>query len=216
LNSIPTATKRKKRTEFERRLVFAKTAGRCIYCWDELDFIWDFVCDHYIPLSRGGADDHSNLVPACYFCDNRKRSFLPTPVLCQTLKKWKRGELVPKVYIDLPDAISKEKLTRGQRRQIQRYKQSRQAQTAWEEYKRTHKGQSGFIPNPALPWHILGNHAKHFYGQRRADSSTEEGTGGNASSVDGGDQARGLHEGGPHDIQGGHAESVDHGRGEST
>jgi hypothetical protein len=78
--------KRRKRYEWERHLVFAKTGGRCFYCWDELDFIWDFVCDHYIPLAKGGADDHSNLVPACYFCDNRKRSFLPTVVLCRRLK----------------------------------------------------------------------------------------------------------------------------------
>jgi hypothetical protein len=202
----------------ERHLVFAKTAGHCFYCWDELDFIWDFVCDHYIPLSRGGADDHSNLVPACYFCDNRKRSFLPTAVLCQTLKKWKHGELVPKVYIDLPAAISNAKLTKGQQRQIKRYKESREAQIAWEEHKRQRKSDklSGFIPNPALPWHVLGNHTAKFYGERRADSGPQEGTGGGPVSVNGGDPSRGLHEGGANDSQGGQHQPLDHGGGEPT
>jgi hypothetical protein len=167
LSSTPiTIHKRKKRNEFERRLVWCKTGGRCFYCWDELDYIYDYVCDHYIPLSRGGVDDHTNLVPACYFCDNRKRSFMPTPHLCDALKKWKRGELVPKVYIDLPAAISKQKLSKHQQAQVKRYKESRQHQIAWEEHKRQRKSGAldGTIPNPALPWHVLGNHTVFFTG----------------------------------------------------
>lgn len=171
MNSTPTVKrkKRRKRHEWERHLVYAKTGGRCFYCWDELDYIWDFVCDHFIPLSRGGLDDHSNLVPACYFCDNRKRSFMPTAILCTTLKKWKRGELVPKQYLDLPPAISAEKLTRHQRHQVKRYKQSREHQVAWEAYQKTRRCKAvhmGTIPNPVLPWHVLGNHTARLNDQK--------------------------------------------------
>ncbi len=33
--------------------------------------------DHRIPLSRGGASDRENLVPACKECNNRKKYLLP-------------------------------------------------------------------------------------------------------------------------------------------
>jgi hypothetical protein len=168
--------KRRKRYEWERHLVFAKTGGICFYCWDKLDFLYDFVCDHFVPLSKGGADDHSNLVPSCYFCDNRKRSFLPTVILCTTLKKWKHGELIPKAYLDLPAAISNEKLTRHQRSQIRRYKRSWEAQAARESQRRR-----------------FSEYA------RRDDSSTTKGTSGDAPGQPGRDETRGLHEGRPDD-----------------
>jgi hypothetical protein len=149
LNSTPTATpaakRRRKRSDWERHLVFAKTGGLCFYCWDKLDFIWDFVCDHYIPLAKGGADDHSNLVPACTFCDNRKRSFLPTPTLVATLKKWKHGELVPKTFIDLPDPISDEKLKRHTRNRAARARKA--IQQASEKL-------TSVLPNPVLPLNV--------------------------------------------------------------
>lgn len=40
---------------------------KCIYCgakWEEID--------HYIPLSRGGDNEITNLVPACYNCNRSK------------------------------------------------------------------------------------------------------------------------------------------------
>lgn len=183
--------KRRKRAEWERHLVFAKTGGRCFYCWDELDFIWDFVCDHYIPLAKGGADDHSNLVPACYFCDNRKRSFLPSPILCQTLKKWKHGELVPKTTIDLPAPIPEAKLDRGWRANRRNRKALRQASDKL----------TGFIPNPVIPWHILGDHTDRFKHARRIDPITAEPASGDAPGEPGCQPERGLHEGGSADCQ---------------
>lgn len=199
--------KRRKRLEWERHLVFAKTGGRCFYCWDELDFIWDFVCDHYIPLAKGGADDHSNLVPACYFCDNRKRSFLPTALLCQALKNWKHGNIVPRNFIDLPSPIPEEKLDRGARAQ---HRRSRKV------IKQSSEKLTGFIPNPVIPWHILGDHTKHFYGERRTDQSTEGGTETGSTPVPGSVAEGRLHESGPLHVPGSTDKPGDNGGREPT
>lgn len=153
MNSIPTTrTKRRKRLEWERQLVFAKTGGRCFYCWDELDIIWDLVCDHYIPLSRGGIDDHSNLVPACTFCDQRKGNRLPTPILCDTLKKWKHGHF--KINpIPLPEAGEVVIPSSGaEQRLLRRNIRNKKA------IKRVSDKLTNLIPNPALPWNVLGDH----------------------------------------------------------
>lgn len=34
-------------------------------------------CDHYIPVSRGGMSDESNLVAACYKCNRSKTNKMP-------------------------------------------------------------------------------------------------------------------------------------------
>ncbi|WP_073925916.1 HNH endonuclease signature motif containing protein [Streptomyces sp. CB03911] len=41
----------------------------CFYCEGPLT---DMQLDHVIPLCRGGADDPSNLVPACARCNGAK------------------------------------------------------------------------------------------------------------------------------------------------
>lgn len=186
--------KRRKRTELERHLVFAKTGGRCFYCWDELDFWWDFVCDHFVPLSKSGADDHSNLVPACKFCDNRKGHHLPTPQVCAWIKKWKHEGLqriTPR--IDLPLPVGK-KAARSLG--IERSQKNRKAIT------RAKDKLTGFIPNPVLPWNILGNHTNKLYAERGTDCSVEKGTEGSPPGIPGGDPERGLHDGGSPDLKG--------------
>lgn len=76
---------------FTRRIVFLKTRGHCFYCLSPLDELYELICDHHVPLSRGGLNDHSNLVPACRLCDQRKRNFMPTLSLARSLFDLRHG-----------------------------------------------------------------------------------------------------------------------------
>lgn len=66
---------------FIERLVWLKTRGVCFYCKTPVSYrfpdVAPMIKDHYIPLFHNGADDHSNLVPACRFCDRHKGRTLP-------------------------------------------------------------------------------------------------------------------------------------------
>jgi 5-methylcytosine-specific restriction endonuclease McrA len=63
---------------FIERVLWLKTRGRCFYCKRPVSFslqneqIKWAIKEHYFPLSRGGKDDHSNLVPSCPDCDTLK------------------------------------------------------------------------------------------------------------------------------------------------
>lgn len=48
--------------------------GECYYCDDEL---LDYHVDHYIPLSKGGKNENTNLVLACPLCNLRKNARMP-------------------------------------------------------------------------------------------------------------------------------------------
>lgn len=66
---------------FVERLLWIKTGGRCFYCKKPVSFRFDevpAVKDHYVPIAKGGRDDHSNLVPSCRECDRIKSNALPT------------------------------------------------------------------------------------------------------------------------------------------
>ena len=64
-----------------REAVYAKYAGRCAYCGQEIN-IKDMQVDHFVPVARNwpdgwlrekrGTDDISNLMPACRACNYRK------------------------------------------------------------------------------------------------------------------------------------------------
>jgi 5-methylcytosine-specific restriction endonuclease McrA len=58
----------------------ALLAGCCAYCGEEKQL----TRDHKTPLSRGGTDDISNIVPACRSCNSRKRH-LTTPEFLEWL-----------------------------------------------------------------------------------------------------------------------------------
>jgi len=47
---------------------------QCYYCDDEL---LDYHVDHYIPLSKGGKNDNTNIVLACPLCNLRKNDRMP-------------------------------------------------------------------------------------------------------------------------------------------
>jgi 5-methylcytosine-specific restriction endonuclease McrA len=48
--------------------------GCCAYCGESCT---NLTPDHVIPLSRGGANTLSNIVPACPACNNRKNARTP-------------------------------------------------------------------------------------------------------------------------------------------
>jgi len=67
----------KKTEEFRKwsRNQFLRQGGTCFYCDIPLRGIRQNV-EHIIPRSRGGTNEGSNLVLACWECNNKKRSNL--------------------------------------------------------------------------------------------------------------------------------------------
>jgi len=65
---------RRKLTAAERQQIYEKFGGRCAYCGCEIT-IKDMQADHVVPLHLGGADDISNLYPACRACNHYKSTF---------------------------------------------------------------------------------------------------------------------------------------------
>lgn len=55
---------------------FEAQRGMCFYCHEDLD--GRGTIDHYIPLSKGGTNFPSNIVLACWPCNNAKRAKLPS------------------------------------------------------------------------------------------------------------------------------------------
>lgn len=52
--------------------VLSKFNGRCYLCGE---FHKRLTIDHVIPVYKGGTDDESNLMPACFQCNNFKWIF---------------------------------------------------------------------------------------------------------------------------------------------
>ena len=63
---------RRKAKRALRARVWQMTDGNCWYCGTATNPFRNFEVDHYIPLSKGGSDDISNLVPACSRCNAKK------------------------------------------------------------------------------------------------------------------------------------------------
>lgn len=67
-------SERKKLTATERQQIYEKFGGRCAYCGCNIT-IKEMQADHVIPLHLGGADDISNLYPACRACNHYKSTY---------------------------------------------------------------------------------------------------------------------------------------------
>ena len=61
------ATRRTRATPYSRSDVFTRWGGHCCYCDAPAEHL-----DHVTPLSRGGRDVLSNVVPACADCNLSK------------------------------------------------------------------------------------------------------------------------------------------------
>jgi hypothetical protein len=68
-------------TKAVRQFVFASSNGHCVYCKVKLDPLGSWCVDHYIPKSKGGSNDPSNLVAACRQCNESKGSKMPEDVV---------------------------------------------------------------------------------------------------------------------------------------
>ena len=64
---------RKKLNKAQRQQVYGKCNGRCAYCGHGLEYR-DMQVDHMTPLKIGGADEISNMLPACRSCNHYKHT----------------------------------------------------------------------------------------------------------------------------------------------
>jgi 5-methylcytosine-specific restriction endonuclease McrA len=71
-------SRRRRVAPYRRSEVFARWGGMCCYCNAPAEHL-----DHVQPLSRGGRDVLSNVVPACAACNLAKAAL--------TLAEWARG-----------------------------------------------------------------------------------------------------------------------------
>lgn len=62
---------RKRLSKVERQQVYGKCNGHCAYCGCGLEYK-DMQVDHVKPLRIGGADEISNMLPACRSCNHYK------------------------------------------------------------------------------------------------------------------------------------------------
>ncbi|WP_454333456.1 HNH endonuclease [Streptomyces glaucescens] len=76
-------TRRCRSAPYKRSEVFARWNGRCCYCDAPAEHL-----DHVQPISRGGRDILSNVVPACADCNLSKGAL--------TLTEWVTAPLVPR------------------------------------------------------------------------------------------------------------------------
>lgn len=64
-----------KHTLAQLQELYQSQGGQCFYCKGDLKAGWH--ADHYIPLSKGGSNDISNIVIACELCNRQKHDKLP-------------------------------------------------------------------------------------------------------------------------------------------
>lgn len=63
--------KRRKLGREERLQIYERCIRRCAYCGCDIEYK-DMQIDHVKPLRIGGADDLSNMLPACRSCNHYK------------------------------------------------------------------------------------------------------------------------------------------------
>lgn len=61
---------------FNRKNLFLRDGGRCMYCGKEVT-LSGFTFDHVLPKWRGGLSEWNNIVVACFKCNNRKGGKTP-------------------------------------------------------------------------------------------------------------------------------------------
>ena len=77
---------RRKLTKAERQEVYDKTGGHCAYCGCYIT-PREMQTDHVVPLRKGGADEISNMLPACRSC-NHYKSTLTIKQFRECIERW--------------------------------------------------------------------------------------------------------------------------------
>jgi 5-methylcytosine-specific restriction endonuclease McrA len=67
-----------------REALYDVLGGRCWYCHDIAD---PLTIDHFVAVSKGGADSLENMVPACESCNRLKGSHPADHFLFKTVRK---------------------------------------------------------------------------------------------------------------------------------
>ena len=84
--------KRQPLSEPERKMMLAKTAGRCHICGGEVDQQWQ--ADHVLAHSAGGTHSADNYLPAHTTCNNYRWDYLPEEFqLILKLGVWARTQI---------------------------------------------------------------------------------------------------------------------------
>ena len=73
---IRTMSKRRRFEPAERKVIYAKSKGRCVLCGRFMG-VDEFTVDHIIPLSKGGTNDLDNMQATCRVCNSIKQDILP-------------------------------------------------------------------------------------------------------------------------------------------
>ena len=65
------------RSSTRKNWLWKNRKHKCYWCGRTLNK-GSLTADHLIPLSKGGTHQRTNLVPACYQCNQAKRDMMPT------------------------------------------------------------------------------------------------------------------------------------------
>lgn len=77
---------RRKLTKADRQEVYDKMGGYCAYCGAHIT-LKTMQADHVVPLRKGGADEVSNMLPACASC-NHYKSTLDVEQFRRCVERW--------------------------------------------------------------------------------------------------------------------------------
>lgn len=65
----------------DKEFVLMKSGGRCSHCGKKLTLDNDFTIEHIIPLSKGGTNQHANIVALCDSCNKNKANNIVFPIV---------------------------------------------------------------------------------------------------------------------------------------
>lgn len=90
----------------DKEFVLMKSGGRCSHCGKKLSVSDDFTIEHIIPLSKGGTNQHQNIVALCNACNQEKANNIVSPL---DYYRYLRGEYMEDVlnmYAEYNDEFS--------------------------------------------------------------------------------------------------------------
>lgn len=107
----------KQLTKKQRKIVHAKTNGRCHFCGIKVP-VDNFQADHVISHVRGGVHSEDNFLPSCFTCNNYRWHYLPRELqIILKMGVWARKEVENKTKIGMEMAkkFSKKEKSRMKR-----------------------------------------------------------------------------------------------------